>query len=51
MGLNSWLRSHPLLYSLMGAVIAALGAVRGQPIAIGVGVLVILIGLARAFVL
>ncbi len=50
MGPNAWLRSHPLVYALIGAVIVALGAVRGQPIAIGAGVLVVLYGLGRAFV-
>jgi hypothetical protein len=50
MGLNAWLRSHPLIYALIGAAIAALGVVRGQPIAIAAGVFVVLYGLARAFV-
>ncbi len=50
MGPNAWLRSHPLLYSLIGAAIAALGVARGQPIAIAAGVFVILYGLARAYV-
>lgn len=47
MGPNAWLRSHPLMYLVMGAGIVALGLIRGQPIAIGAGVLVVLIGLVR----
>jgi hypothetical protein len=49
MGLNAWLRSHPLLYALVGVAVIVLGAARGQPIVIGIGAFVVLFGIARAF--
>ncbi len=51
MGLNAWLRSHPLLYALIGVAVAAIGVVRSQPIAVAIGVIVILYGVARAVIL
>jgi hypothetical protein len=49
-GVNAWLRRNPLLLVLLGAVVGVVGAVRGQPIAIAVGVVVVLFGLARALI-
>lgn len=51
MGPNAWLHRHPLAYILIGVVIAGIGVAAGHPIPIGVGVLLILLGLVRAFLL
>jgi hypothetical protein len=48
MGLNAWIRGQPLLIGLVGLIIAAVGVVRGSPVPIVVGVLVVLAAIARA---
>jgi hypothetical protein len=51
MGINAWLRRHPLLYALIGVVIAVIGGVRGEPVVMVIGGAVTLVGLVGAFVL
>ncbi len=49
MGIDAWFRGHPLLIALVGAIIVAVGFLKDRPIVIVVGAVVVLIGLARAF--
>ncbi len=45
--INRWFWSHPLSVVLVGIVVVAAGLLASRPIAIGVGVVVVVLGLVR----
>ncbi len=47
MGMNAWFRDHPAFIVLAGVIVAGAGVVRGQGVALVVGIGVAIVGVAR----
>jgi hypothetical protein len=47
MGLNNWSRRNPIVLLLAGLAVVGIGAARGQPLGIAIGVGVVLLGIGR----